>query len=142
MMVGGGPRLEAPRISRTVGAFEGIALVFAGAIVKWVFDMSADRSRKVDETDKSLAAEEYKLRDKVAELDKTNSMAIATLTAGIQHIVDGLAGIRSDMKEHREVVFKRLDSNDGEIKEVKDMVSQSNLQLQAIQLKLGEGKAQ
>jgi hypothetical protein len=125
-----------------VGAFEGIGLVFLGAFVKWVSEMTADRRRKAEETDKTLAAEESKLRDKVADLDKTNSMAIATLTAGIQHIVDGLEGIRSDMREHREVVFRRLDRNEGEIQDVKDMVSQSNFQLQAIQLRLGGGEGQ
>lgn len=125
-----------------MGAFEGIGLVFLGAFVKWVSEMTADRRRKAEETDKTLAAEESKLRDKVADLDKTNSMAIATLTAGIQHIVDGLEGIRSDMREHREVVFRRLDRNEGEIQDVKDMVSQSNFQLQAIQLRLGGGEGQ
>ena len=116
--------------------------MFLGAFVKWVSEMTADRRRKAEETDKTLAAEESKLRDKVADLDKTNSMAIATLTAGIQHIVDGLEGIRSDMREHREVVFRRLDRNEGEIQDVKDMVSQSNFQLQAIQLRLGGGEGQ
>lgn len=119
-----------------MGAFEGIALVIAGAVVKWFFDMSADRTRKSDDADKDLQVEEYKLREKVASLDKTNSTAIATLTAGIEHIVEGLAGIRSDMKEHREVVFKRLDRNDGEIKEIKDMVSKTGIQLHAIEIKL------
>lgn len=121
-----------------MGAFEGVALLFAGAILKWIADMTADRARKVDENDKSLAAEEHKLRDRVAELDKTNSMAIATLTAGITHIVQELSGIRGDMKENREVVFNRLDRNEREIVEVKTLVSQSTIQLQAIEAKIGE----
>jgi hypothetical protein len=44
------------------------------------------------------------------------------------------------MREHREVVFRRLDRNEGEIKDVKDMVSQTNHKLQAIQLRLCEGE--
>jgi hypothetical protein len=121
-----------------MGAFEGVALLFAGAILKWIADMTADRARKVDENDKGLAAEERKLRDRVAELDKTNSMAIATLTAGITHIVQELSGIRGDMKENREVVFNRLDRNEREIVEVKTLVSQSTIQLQAIEQKINE----
>jgi hypothetical protein len=116
-----------------MGAFEGIGLVIAGAVLTWIFEMTSDRG-------KNLASERSKLRDRVAELDKTNSLAIATLTSGIEHIVDGLDGIRGDMREHREVVFRRLDRNEGEIRDVKDMVSRSNFQLQAIQLRLGEGE--
>jgi len=122
-----------------MGALEPVALLVAGAILQWIAGMVADRDKKADDIDKNLATEDTKLRDKVAELDKTNSTAIATLTVGIEHIVDGLNGIRSDMREHREVVFRRLDRNEGEIKDVKDMVSQSNIQLQAIKLRLGEG---
>jgi hypothetical protein len=132
-------RLVTPDTSRPVGAFEGIALVFAGAIVKWMFDMQADRIRKADEVDQGLVAEEKKLRDKVAELDKTNSTAIATLTSGIDHIVRELSGIRGDMKENREVVFNRLDRNEREIVEVKALVAQSSQQLRAIETKLSEG---
>ena len=104
--------------------------------------MLADRTRKAEETDKTLAAEDSKLRDKVAELDKTSSTAIAALTTGLQHIVEGIEGMRSDMREHRDVVFGRLARNESEIKEVKDTVTKSNLQLQAIQLKLDGGKGQ
>lgn len=125
-----------------MGAFEGIGLVLAGAFVKWIFEMTADRTRKAEETDKTLAAEEYKLRDKVADLDKTNSLAIATLTAGIEHVVEKLDGIRSDMREHREVVFRRLDRNEGEIQDVKNMVSQSKIQIEAIQQRLSGGEGQ
>jgi hypothetical protein len=125
-----------------VGAFEGIGLVIAGAILQWITRMLADRAKKADDIDKSLAKEDTKLRDKVAELDKTNSTAIATLTVGIEHIVEGLDGIRSDMREHRDVVFRRLEHNESEIKDVRNMVSQSDLRLQAIQLQLSEGKGQ
>ena len=125
-----------------MGAFEGIGLVIAGAFLQWITKMLADRTRKAEETDKTLAAEDSKLRDKVAELDKTSSTAIAALTTGLQHIVEGIEGMRSDMREHRDVVFGRLDRNESEIKEVKDTVTKSNLQLQAIQLQLGGGKGQ
>ncbi len=125
-----------------MGAFEGIGLVIAGAILQWITRMLADRAKKADDIDKSLAKEDTKLRDKVAELDKTNSTAIATLTVGIEHIVEGLDGIRSDMREHRDVVFRRLEHNESEIKDVRNMVSQSDLRLQAIQLQLSEGKGQ
>jgi hypothetical protein len=125
-----------------VGAFEGIGLVIAGAILQWITGMVAERAKKADDIDKNLATEDTKLRDKVAELDKTNSTAIATLTVGIEHIVEGLDGIRSDMREHRDVVFRRLEHNESEIKDVRKMVSQSDLRLQAIQLQLSEGKGQ
>jgi len=125
-----------------VGAFEGIGLVIAGAILQWITGMVAERAKKADDIDKNLATEDTKLRDKVAELDKTNSTAIATLTVGIEHIVEGLDGIRSDMREHRDVVFRRLEHNESEIKDVRNMVSQSDLRLQAIQLQLSEGKGQ
>lgn len=125
-----------------MGAFEGIGLVIAGAFIQWITKMLADRTRKAEETDKTLAAEDSKLRDKVADLDKTTSATIATLTAGMQHIVEGIEGMRSDMREHRDVVFGRLDRNENEIREVKDTVTKSNLQLQAIQLQLGGGKGQ
>jgi hypothetical protein len=125
-----------------VGAFEGIGLVIAGAILQWITGMVAERAKKADDVDKNLATEDTKLRDKVAELDKTNSTAIATLTVGIEHIVEGLDGIRSDMREHRDVVFRRLEHNESEIKDVRKMVSQSDLRLQAIQLQLSEGKGQ
>jgi hypothetical protein len=46
------------------------------------------------------------------------------------------------MKEHRDVVFGRLERNEDEIKEVRSMVSQSELRLQAIQLRLGGGEGQ
>jgi len=101
--------------------------------------MSADRYRKAEEADKGLAKQEENLREKIANLDKTNATAIATLTAGIEHIVDGLSGIRSDMKEHREAVFRRLDRNESEIRQVKATATQSTLQLQNIQAKLDEG---
>jgi hypothetical protein len=104
--------------------------------------MVADRTKKADDIDKSLATEDTKLRDKVAELDKTNSTAIAKMTVGIEHIVEGLDGIRSDMREHRDVVFRRLERNENEIKDVRNMVSQSDARLQAIQLQLSEGKGQ
>lgn len=123
-----------------MAALEGIALVLVGAIVKWFFDMNADRTRKSEETDKGLIAEERKLRDRLADLDKTNSLAIATLTAGIDHIVNELSGIRTDMKEHRLVVFGRLDRNEDEIKEVKGLVTQAGVHLQAIEGKLNEMK--
>jgi len=125
-----------------VGALEPVALLVAGAILQWITRMVADRAKKADDIDKSLATEDTKLRDKVAELDKTNSTAIATLTVGIEHIVEGLDGIRSDMREHRDVVFRRLEHNESEIKDVRNMVSQSDLRLQAIQLQLSEGKGQ
>lgn len=125
-----------------MGAFEGIGLVIAGAILQWITGMVAERAKKADDVDKNLATEDTKLRDKVAELDKTNSTAIATLTVGIEHIVEGLDGIRSDMREHRDVVFRRLEHNESEIKDVRKMVSQSDLRLQAIQLQLSEGKGQ
>ena len=125
-----------------MGAFEGIGLVIAGAFLQWIAKMVADRTRKAEETDKTLAAEDSKLRDKVADLDKTTSATIATLTSGMQHIVEGIEGMRSDMREHRDVVFGRLDRNENEIRDVKDTVTKSNLQLQAIQLQLGGGKGQ
>jgi hypothetical protein len=125
-----------------VGAFEGIGLVIAGAILQWITGMVAERAKKADDIDKNLATEDTRLRDKVAELDKTNSTAIATLTVGIEHIVEGLDGIRSDMREHRVVVFRRLEHNESEIKDVRKMVSQSDLRLQAIQLQLSEVKGQ
>ena len=121
-----------------MGAFEGIGLVFAGAIVKWAFDMMADRTKKAEEVDRHLAAEEGRLKDKVAELDKTNSTAIATLTSGIKHIVEELAGIRSDMKENRNIVFERLDHNKDEIGEVKNLVTATSARVQAIESKLNE----
>jgi hypothetical protein len=122
-----------------VGAFEGIALVVAGAILKWVADMAAERTKKADEIDKHLATEDSKLRDKVANLDKTNSTAIATLTSGIKHVVEELSGIRSDMKDHRVVVFERLDRNERDIGEVKTLVAETNVHVQAIQSKLNQG---
>ncbi len=125
-----------------MGAFEGIGLVIAGAILQWITGMVAERAKKADDIDKNLATEDTKLRDKVAELDKTNSTAIAKMTVGIEHIVEGLDGIRSDMREHRDVVFRRLEHNESEIKDVRKMVSQSDLRLQAIQLQLSEGKGQ
>lgn len=125
-----------------MGAFEGIGLVIAGAILEWIRTMVADRAKKAEDIDKGLATEDTKLRDKVAELDKTNSTAIATLTVGIEHIVEGLNGIRSDMRDHRDVVFRRLEHNESEIKDVRNMVSQSDLRLQAIQLQLSEVKGQ
>lgn len=125
-----------------MGAFEGIGLVIAGAILQWITGMVAERAKKADDIDKNLATEDTRLRDKVAELDKTNSTAIATLTVGIEHIVEGLDGIRSDMREHRVVVFRRLEHNESEIKDVRKMVSQSDLRLQAIQLQLSEVKGQ
>jgi hypothetical protein len=125
-----------------MGALEPIALLVAGAILQWIVGMVADRDKKADDIDKNLATEDTKLRDKVAELDKTNSTAIATLTVGIEHLVGGVDGIRRDMKEHRDVVFTRLGRNEDEIKDVRNMVSQSDLRLQAIQLQLSEGKGQ
>jgi hypothetical protein len=125
-----------------VGAFEGIGLVIAGAVLQWITGMVADRAKKAEDFDKNLATEDTKLRDKVAELDKTNSTAIAKMTVGIEHIVEGLDGIRSDMREHRDVVFRRLERNESEIKDVRNMVSQSDARLQALQLQLSEGKGQ
>ena len=124
-----------------MGALEPIGLIIVGYIVKWIFDMNADRARKIDESDKHLATEENKLKDKVAELDKTNATAIATLTAGISHIVDELSGIRGDMKENRQIVFNRLDRNDQEIKEVKNIVAKCNSHLEVIYTKLGAGQS-
>lgn len=114
--------------------------MFAGAIVKWMFDMQADRARKVDEADKSLIAEDHKLRDKVAELDKVNSTALATLTTGMEHIVQELAGIRGDMKEHRSVVFARIDRNETEIKDVKVLALSADKHLRTIEARLDNMK--
>ncbi len=125
-----------------MGAFEGIGLVIAGAILQWITGMVAERAKKADDIDKNLATEDTKLRDKVAELDKTSSTAIATLAAGMEHLVVGVDGIRKDMREHRDVVFMRFERNENEIKEVRNMVSQSDLRLQAIQLQLSEVKGQ
>jgi hypothetical protein len=125
-----------------VFTLEQLALLVGGAILQWIGSMVADRTKKADDIDKSLATEDTKLRDKVAELDKTNSTAIAKMTVGIEHIVEGLDGIRSDMREHRDVVFRRLEHNESEIKDVRNMVSQSDARLQAIQLQLSEGKGQ
>jgi hypothetical protein len=119
-----------------VGALEPVALLVAGAILKWIADMVADREKKSDEMDKHLASEDVKLRDKVADLDKTNSTAIATLTSGIEHVVGELAGMRSDMKEHRTVVFQRLDRNERDIGEVKALVMETNATVNAIKLNL------
>ena len=119
-------------------SLEQLALLVGGAILHWIGAMVADRAKKADDIDKNLATEDTKLRDKVAELDKTNSTAIATLTVGIEHLVVGVDGIRKDMKEHRDVVFGRLERNEGEIKDVRNMVTQSDLRLQAIQLQLGD----
>jgi hypothetical protein len=121
-----------------VGALEPIALLVAGAIVKWIFDLAAERTKKADEIDKSLASEGNKLRDKVAEIDKTNSTAIATLNSGINHVAGELSGIRSDMKDHRAVVFQRLERNEQEIGNVKTLVQKTNVHVQAIQCKLNE----
>ena len=119
-----------------MGALEPVALLVAGAILKWIADMVADREKKSDEMDKHLASEDVKLRDKVADLDKTNSTAIATLTSGIEHVVGELAGMRSDMKEHRTVVFQRLDRNERDIGEVKALVMETNATVNAIKLNL------
>jgi hypothetical protein len=119
-------------------SLEQLALLVGGAILQWIGTMVADRAKKADDIDKNLATEDTKLRDKVAELDKTNSTAIATLSAGIDHLVGGVDGIRKDMKEHRDVVFMRLERNENEIKEVRNMVSLSDLRLQSIQLQLGD----
>jgi hypothetical protein len=119
-----------------VGALEPIALLVAGAIVKWIFDLAAERTKKADEIDKNLALEDGKLRDKVAEIDKMNSTAIATLNSGINHVAGELAGIRGDMKDHRSVVFQRLDRNEREIGEVKRLVERTNGYVEAIQAKL------
>ena len=121
-----------------MGALEPVALLVAGAILKWIADMVADREKKSDEMDKHLASEDVKLRDKVADLDKTNSTAIATLTSGIEHVVGELAGMRSDMKEHRTVVFQRLDRNERDIGEVKTLVVQTNATVNAIKLSLNQ----
>jgi len=104
--------------------------------------MVADRTKKADDIDKNLATEDTKLRDKFAELDKTSSTAIATLSVGIEHIVEGLDGIRSDMREHRDVVFGRLERNESEIKDVRSMVLRSDVRFQAIQQQLSEVKGQ
>jgi hypothetical protein len=121
-----------------VGALEPIALLVAGAIVKWVFDLAAERTKKADEIDKNLASEDNKLRDKVAEIDKMNSTAIATLNSGINHVAGELAGIRSDMRDHRAVVFQRLERNEQEIGNVKTLVQKTNAYVEAIQCKLNE----
>jgi hypothetical protein len=124
-----------------VGALEPIALLVAGAIVKWIFDLAADRTKKADEIDKNLASEDNKLRDKVAEIDKINSTAIATLNSGINHVAGELSGIRSDMRDHRSVVFQRLDRNEREIGEVKILVETTNVHIKAIQSKANEKQA-
>jgi hypothetical protein len=121
-----------------VGALEPIALLIAGAIVKWIFDLAADRTKKADEIDKNLTLEDTKLRDKVAEIDKINSTAIATLNSGINHVAGELSGIRSDMKDHRAVVFQRLERNEQEIGNVKTLVQKTNVYVEAIQCKLNE----
>ncbi len=122
-----------------MGAFEGIALVVAGAFLKWVSEMASDRARKSDEIDKGLAAEESKIKEKIAELDKANSTAIATLTAGVEHIVRELAGIRSDMKDHRIAVFTRIDRNEEEMKEIKSLAEKTVTRLEAIEAKVSDG---
>ena len=124
-----------------MGAVEPIALLVAGAIVKWIFDLAAERTKKADEIDKNLASEDNKLRDKVAEIDKMNSTAIATLNSGIAHVVGELSGIRSDMKEHRAVVFQRLERNESEIGKVKILVEKTSVHVEAIQSKLNERPA-
>lgn len=124
-----------------MGALEPIALLVAGAIVKWIFDLAADRTKKADEIDKNLTLEDNKLRDKVAEIDKMNSTAIATLNSGISHVAGELAGIRGDMKDHRSVVFQRLDRNECEIGEVKRLVEKTSVHVEAIQSKLNERSA-
>ncbi len=123
-------------------SLEQVALLVGGAILQWIGAMVADRAKKADDSDKNLATEGTKLRDKFAELDKTSSTAIATLAAGMEHLVGGVEGIRNDMREHRDVVFTRFERNENEIKEVRNMVSQSDLRLQAIQQQLSEGKGQ
>lgn len=123
-----------------MGALEPIALLIVGAFIKWGFDVVGDRQRKSDEADKALAAGESKLKEKVAALDKANSTAIATLTTGMEHIVQELAGIRGDMKEHRTVVFARIDRNENEIKEVKALVQEASAHLKVIESKLGAEK--
>lgn len=115
-----------------MGALEPIALLVAGAIVKWIFDLAAERTKKADEIDKNLASEDNKLRDKVAEIDKMNSTAIATLNSGINHVAGELKGIRSDMKDHRSVVFERLDRNEREIREVKGLVEKTSVHVETI----------
>ena len=124
-----------------MGALEPIALLVAGAIVKWIFDLAAERTKKADEIDKNLASEDNKLRDKVAEIDKINSTAIATLNSGINHVAGELSGIRSDMKDHRLVVFQRLDRNESEIGEVRTLVEKASVRVEAIQSRLGEKQA-
>ena len=124
-----------------MGALEPIALLVAGAIVKWIFDLAAERTKKADEIDKNLASEDNKLRDKVAEIDKMNSTAIATLNSGIAHVVGELSGIRSDMKDHRSVVFQRLERNERDISEVKRLAERANVHVEAIQSKVSEKKA-
>ena len=119
-----------------MGALEPVALLVAGAIVKWIFDLAADRAKKADEIDKNLTSEGGKLRDKIAEVDKTNSTAIATLNSGIDHVAKELAGIRGDMKDHRLVVFQRLDHNEREIGEVKILAEKTNAHVEAIRAKL------
>ena len=123
-------------------SLEQLALLVGGAILQWIGSMVADRTKKADDIDKNLATEDTKLRDKFAELDKTSSTAIATLSVGIEHIVEGLDGIRSDMREHRDVVFGRLERNESEIKDVRSMVLRSDVRFQAIQQQLSEVKGQ
>lgn len=123
-----------------MAAFEGVALLVAGAFLKWVAEMVSDRAKKSEAIDKELAAGESRLKEKVAEIDKANATAIATLTAGVQHIVEELAGIRSDMAEHRMVVFTRIDRNEKEINEVKDLVQEARGDLRVIKDKIGVEK--
>ena len=124
-----------------MGTLEPIALLIAGAILQWITGMVVDRAKKADEIDKNLASEDNKLRDKVAEIDKMNSTAIATLNSGINHVAGELSGIRSDMKDHRSVVFQRLDRNEREIGEVKTLVEKTNVHVEAIQSRLSEKQA-
>lgn len=118
---------------RPVVAFEGIALVFVGAIVKWFFDLAADKSKKADAAADKISLEERKLGDKLAEVDKQNAMAITALNTSLSHIVREIHGFRSDMKEHREAVFERLDKNDSEIAEIKRSVTSSAEAIKVIQ---------
>lgn len=125
-----------------MGAFEGIALVVAGAVLKWVAEMVSDRTKKAEATDKELAAGESKLKEKIAEIDKANSTAIATLTAGVEHIVRELAGIRSDMKDHRIAVFTRIDRNEEEMKEIKSLAEKTVTRLEVIEKIVSDGGRQ
>lgn len=118
---------------RPVVALEGIALVFVGAIVKWFFDLAADKTKKADAAADKLSLEERRLGEKLAEIDKESSIAITALTTGLEHIGREIHGLRGDMRDHRVAVFERLDKNEKEIQEIRSTVTSSAEAIKAIQ---------